>query len=110
MQIDSSLDPGTQPDTVVSSGFLVGGILTFTPSSEISFELPGFSITDDDVALETIESYEISFSNPQPDTNVILGPASTIEIIDDDGMLRLFPFSSWFMFIIDFIHSCHGNV
>ena len=47
--------------------------------------LPSFTIINDTVALETIEQYNLSFSNSSITKGVILGPNTTIQIMDDDG-------------------------
>ena len=78
-----TIDPGQQPDTVEVSGFTVNTTITFTPSSSTSQMLPGFVIKNDDVALESVESYSITLVSSDP--SISFGPASTIEITDDDG-------------------------
>ena len=48
--------------------------------------LPAFIINDDNVALETVESYAITLVSSNPNiTDVNLGPAATIEITDDES-------------------------
>ena len=59
--------------------------MTFTAHGVLSQGLPNFTIINDTVALETIEQYDLSFSNPSITNGVILGPDTTIQITDDDG-------------------------
>ena len=60
--------------------------MTFTAHGEQSQGLSNFTIIDDTVALETIEQYDLSFSNLSITNNsVTLGPDTTIQITDDDG-------------------------
>ena len=49
--------------------------------------LTNFTIINDNVAMETIEQYNLSFSNASITNGVRLGPntTTTIQIIDDDG-------------------------
>ena len=50
-----------------------------------SQRLPSFTIVNDTVSLETIEQYNLSFSNPSITSGVTLGSDTTIQIMDDDG-------------------------
>ena len=59
--------------------------MTFTAHGPQSQGLPSFTIINDNVALETIEQYDLSFSNPSITNSVTLGPNTTILITDDDG-------------------------
>ena len=59
--------------------------MTFTAHGVQSQGLPNFTILNDTVALETIEEYDLSFSNPSITNGVTLGPNTTIQIMDDDG-------------------------
>ena len=59
--------------------------MTFTAHGAQSQGLPSFTIVNDAVALETIEQYNVSFSNPSITNGVKLGPDTTIQILDDDG-------------------------
>ena len=47
--------------------------------------LPSFIIINDTVALETIEQYNLFFSNTSITNGVTLGSGTTIQIMDDDG-------------------------
>ena len=79
-----------QPSSVVISGFSINSdTLRFEAFSNLTLSLPSAFITDDDVALETTESYEIMLVSSMPSMNVVLSSPSTIEINDDDGMLFL---------------------
>ena len=60
-------------------------MITFTARGSQSKELSNFTITNDAVALETIEQYDLSFSNPSFTNGVTLGPNTRIQITDDDG-------------------------
>ena len=60
-------------------------MITFAARGSLSQGLPSFTIINDPVALETIEQYDLSFSNPSITNRVTLGPDTTIEITDDDG-------------------------
>ena len=59
--------------------------VTFSAHGNQSQGLSNFAITNDAVALETIEQYDLSFSNPSITNRVTLGPNTTIQITDDDG-------------------------
>ena len=60
-------------------------MITFAARGDQSQGLPSFTIKNDSFALETIEQYDLSFSNPSITNNVILGSDTTIQITDDDG-------------------------
>ena len=59
--------------------------IKFTVLGAQSQKLPNFFITNDTVAFETIEQYNLSFNNPSLTNGIILGPGTIIRIIDDDG-------------------------
>ena len=80
-----TLGPGTQPSNIEISGVNVNQSITFTAHGVRSQGLPGFTIINDTVPLETIEQYNLSFSNPSIANGLILGPGTVIKIIDDDG-------------------------
>ena len=80
------IGPGSQPSTVRISGANVSGSATFTAFGSRTEQGPIFSITDDSVALETDERYQIGFSGPASDSRARLGSATTVVIDDDDGM------------------------
>ena len=78
-----SIDPGQQPNSVVVSGFTVNVSVTFNAFSDTYQMLPEFPIKNDDVALESVESYIISLVSSNPTVN--FGFPSIIQIIDDEG-------------------------
>ena len=80
-----TLGPGTQPSNIEMSGVNVNQSIKFTAHGAHSQGLPGFTIINDTVPLETIEQYNLSFSNPSIANGLILGPGTVIRIIDDDG-------------------------
>ena len=80
------IGPGSQPSTVRISGADVSGSATFTAFGSRTEQGPIFSITNDSVALETDERYQIGFSGPASDSRARLGSATTVVINDDDGM------------------------
>ena len=59
----------------------------FVAHGSISQGLSNFTIINDAVALETIELYNLSLSNPSITNRVTLGPDTIIQITDDDGKL-----------------------
>ena len=59
-------------------------MITFAARRSQSKGLSSFTITNDAVALETIEQYDLSFSNPSFTNGVTLGPDTRIQITDDD--------------------------
>ena len=65
------------------SGFIANTTITFTPFGSTSQMLQGFVIKNDDIALETVESYSITLVSSNP--SISFGSASIIQIIDDDG-------------------------
>ena len=60
-------------------------MITFVEHGSQSQGLSSFIIIDDTVAVETIEQYDLSFSNLSITNSVTLGPDTTIQITDDDG-------------------------
>ena len=78
--------PGQQPDTVIISGVQVSSTVTFPPGQFPVIPLD-FSITDDTIALETNEIYQLSFISSTPSQGVALGGPTEITITDDDGEL-----------------------
>uniref|UniRef100_A0A1X7VF48 Calx-beta domain-containing protein n=1 Tax=Amphimedon queenslandica TaxID=400682 RepID=A0A1X7VF48_AMPQE len=76
--------PGSQPSSVVVSGANVSSTVTFAANSSLTESLPSFVITNDDVALETVESYSLSISNPSVTQNVVAADSTGIAIRDDD--------------------------
>ena len=45
-----------------------------------------FTLTNDDIALEKNEQYQISLTDSSITNSVLLGAATTITIVDDDGL------------------------
>ena len=43
-----------------------------------------FTINDDDVALEDVESYQLRFGSTNPSDRVTMGNPTTVDINDDD--------------------------
>ena len=78
------LGPGTQLPTVVISGSDVDSTVIFQ-AGDVSVPLPDFNITDDTTALETNETYQLSFISSTPSQDVTLGVPTEITISDDDG-------------------------
>ena len=60
-------------------------MITFAAHGSQSQGLSNFTITNDAIALEAVELYDLSFSNPSITNRVILGPNTTIQITDNDG-------------------------
>lgn len=79
--------PSSQSD-IVASGSAVNTSVVFSPDQ------PGFTVsialnlTDDQDALEAIESYQLMLIIPQTTRGVVLSDPTTtvINILDDDGM------------------------
>ena len=90
------LGPGSQPSTVVISGTDVSSSVMFAAGGSLQRNL-SFTINDDDVALEDIESYQLRFGSTNPSDRVTTGNPTTVGIIDDDrkcnksiiGVLRI---------------------
>ena len=80
--------PGAQPSTVIISGSDVVSTVMFQAGDVVSVPLPNFGITDDTTALETNETYQLSFSSSAPSQDVTLGVPTEITITDDDGELN----------------------
>uniref|UniRef100_A0A1X7TCU3 Calx-beta domain-containing protein n=1 Tax=Amphimedon queenslandica TaxID=400682 RepID=A0A1X7TCU3_AMPQE len=76
--------PGSQPSSVVVSGADVSSTVTFAVVGSFTVPLPSFVITNDDAALEELESYSLSISNPSITQNVIAADSTDIDITDDD--------------------------
>ncbi len=79
------IGPSTQTDTV-ASGAAEDETITFTLGGDDTIEIT-FILTDDLVALETVEQYTLSLSLPGVTTGImIVDPDTTeINILDDDG-------------------------
>lgn len=78
------IGPGSQPATVHISGAYVFGSNTFTAFGSRTGFVASFDITDDDVAMETVESYTIAFTSPSNNKRIQFGPPTTVHINDDD--------------------------
>ena len=79
--------PSSQSD-IIASGPAVNMSVVFSPD-QAGFSLSvALNLTDDDDALEAIESYQLVLMIPQTTRGVVLGdPAMTvISILDNDGM------------------------
>ncbi|XP_019849165.1 PREDICTED: uncharacterized protein LOC100640611 [Amphimedon queenslandica] len=74
--------------TVVESGSRINQALLFRPGGASTMNVP-FGITDDNVGLETLESYPIIF-NTSFNTGVNYGLNSRITITDDDDVNVMF--------------------
>ena len=61
--------------------------------------MPNLAIKNDDVALETVETYNIILMSSDPSHDVLLGNDSTIMITDEDGTF------SWKLFLASCIVS-----
>lgn len=65
-----------------------GNPLLFTPTSPRTVRIVS-TIIDDDYALEDVESYFVTFINPQPRPSdnryISIGPPTNIRIVSDDG-------------------------
>lgn len=70
---------------MVTSGANVSSVVTFTARGSRSEPIAPFTITDDSFALETVEMYQLSVSQPQPDPFVSIGSPTTVNINDDEG-------------------------
>ena len=79
------LGPGDQPSSVVVSGANVSSTVTFASGGSLTAPLPSFVITNDDVALEDVERYSLSISNPSVTQNVVAAGSTDIDITDDDS-------------------------
>ena len=78
-------EPGQQPSTVEVSGFTVSENVLFVAFTGLTRLLSNYTITNDEVALETIETFNITLMSANPSKNVAFGSDSTIAIADDDG-------------------------
>ena len=90
MKLISYSGPGNQLSTVVVSGVNYSNTVTFPANSPAgtTITLPSFRIRNDSVALETLETYNLSFTASSV-LGVVFGPPTQIEIEDDDRMLLL---------------------
>ena len=79
------LGPGSQPSSVVVSGTNVSSTVTFSSGGSLSVPLPPFGIMNDVVALETLERYSLSLSNPSVTGNVVAADSTDITIMDNDS-------------------------
>ena len=70
---------------VVTSRVNVSSSITFLANSRGPIAIDSFNLTDDGVALESNEQYQIMFTGSSITGGVNLGPPTTITILDDDG-------------------------
>ena len=77
----SLLGPAPQPSTVVISGTNVEESLTFDASTHYNFI--NVAINDDQVSLEDVEQYQLTFVGTNSD-RVNFGDPTLIRITDDD--------------------------
>ena len=94
------LGPGDQPSSVVVSGANVSSTVTFTSNSSLTAPLPSFVITNDDVALENVERYSLSISNPSVTQNVVATGSTDIDITDDDSKCHYYILYYYYIFLL----------
>ena len=63
----------------------VSSSITFPANSTGPIPIDSFTLTDDGVALESNEQYQIMFTGSSIIGGIILGPPTKITIMDDDG-------------------------
>ena len=82
MLVTCSPGPSAQTD-IVRSADGISSVITFQPNGPRTIDVE-FDITNDDVALEAVETYTVRLSPP---SGVILGaiPTTNVEVTDDDG-------------------------
>ena len=103
------LGPGSLPSSVVASGANVISTVTFSSGGSLSVPLPPFGIRNDEVALETLERYSLSLSNPSITGNVVAADSTDITIMDNDSK----PITNIVIALLSFIFaifSCFGSV
>ena len=74
--------PGSQPSSVVVSGVSIDQTITFEAGETQA--IVSFSLTNDNVGLESDELYQLRLTNPSP-SSIITGGAANIIITDDEG-------------------------
>ena len=90
INIFTILDPGVQLSTVDVSGTSFTDTVSFQSYSNVlSHTVSDATIENDATALETVESYMYTLTNPSIADGVALGDDTQIEIIDDDGTFLL---------------------
>ena len=86
INIFTILDPGVQLSTVDVSGTSFTDTVSFQAYSNVlSHTVSDATIENDATALETVESYTYTLTNPSIADGVALGDDTQIEIIDEDG-------------------------
>ena len=90
------IGPVRQSDTIVTSGTAVDEIIVFLPSSD-NVALVTFNIIDDNVGLETLETYRLSLSIVGTSDGIVLGntarsyySTTIISITDDESTFSYF--------------------
>ena len=81
------IGPSSQSDIVPSGPVVNMRVVLSRKQSGFSLSI-ALNLTDDDDALEAIESYQLLLMIPQTTRGVVLGDAAmtVISILDDDGM------------------------
>ena len=66
----------------------VSSSVTFPANSpaKATIYITSFNLTDDNIALELNEQFQIGFTYSSITNDVLLGAATTITIVDDDGL------------------------
>ena len=82
-----TLGSGPQNNVVVSGGNVEQTVEFAANSPAQTSVQTSVSITDDNVALEDVEQFPLSLSNPSISTNVVLGGNTQIMITDNDGKI-----------------------
>lgn len=69
----------------MTSGQSISEVITFVAGGATRQSLSSFTIMDDNVGLETVESYPLQFNRTFPSGDIMIGRDSEIRITDDDS-------------------------
>ena len=107
------IGPVRQSDTIVTSGTAVDEIIVFLPSND-NVALVTFNIIDDNVGLETLETYRLSLSIVGTSDGIVLGNtarsyySTTIISITDDESRFSYLLTANGSYIVIFIYQNEG--
>ena len=82
-KIVSYSGPGSQPSTVVVSGFSIDRSITLLAGQTSATLI--FSLTNDEIGLEDVESYQLRLTNLSQPVTIGQGGITNIIITDDEG-------------------------
>ena len=99
-----SVGPSLQTDIVQSASGIDQNITFSETTNSI---LVSFDLTDDLVALEPVEQYDVRLELLVDDSRIMFGSpeVTTINVLDDDGVFRISAYSSFYECTMYIVHA-----